>query len=160
MPPTSKEYPLGSYDANKKVLTLGALYLNVLNYSIMPITTTTTLALDPALLEADYDRDYTWKDLPEATGFFTSELMGESWMQAVQQSNEDATFYRMPNLYSNEEKAHIYFHIDMETGVVTIPRGQKTTGLTSFGNTVYLEGTPNKSSYDLDTEKLTLGFTF
>ncbi len=160
VPPTSKEYPLGSYDANKKVLTLGALYLNVLNYSIMPITTTTTLALDPALLEADYDRDYTWKDLPEATGFFTSELMGESWMQAVQQSNEDATFYRMPNLYSNEEKAHIYFHIDMETGVVTIPRGQKTTGLTSFGNTVYLEGTPNKSSYDLDTEKLTLGFTF
>lgn len=108
VPPTSKDYPLGSYDANKKVLTLGALYLNVLNYGIMPITSTSTLALDPALLEADYDRDYTWKDLPEATGFFTSELMGESWMQAVQQSNEDPTFYRMPNLYSNEEKAHIY----------------------------------------------------
>lgn len=160
VPPTSKDYPLGSYDANKKVLTLGALYLNVLNYGIMPITSTSTLALDPALLEADYDRDYTWKDLPEATGFFTSELMGESWMQAVQQSNEDPTFYRMPNLYSNEEKAHIYFHIDMETGAVTIPRGQKTTGLTSFGNIVYLEGTPNKSSYDPTTETLTLGFTF
>lgn len=157
--PTSTEYPLGTYDEKKKVLDLGCVYLNVLNYGIMPITTSTTLALDPALLEPDYDRDYTWKAVPEATGFFTSELIGESWMQAVEQSNEDETFYRMPNLYANGEKDHFYFHIDFETGTVTIPRGQDT-GLTTFGNKVYLEGTPNRSSYDSKTGTLTLGLTF
>ena len=80
-------------------------------------------------------------------------------MQAVEQSNEDETFYRMPNLYANGEKDHFYFHIDFETGTVTIPRGQDT-GLTTFGNKVYLEGTPNRSSYDSKTGTLTLGLTF
>lgn len=158
--PGNETYPLGSYDEKKKVLDLGCVYLNVLNYTIMTTTAgSTTLALDPALLKPDYDRDYTWKDVPEASGLFTSQLTGESWIQAVQQSNEDPTFFRMPNLYSGAEKAHFYFHIDMETGTVTIPRGQDT-GLTTFGNQVLLEGTPNRSSYNTASGTLTLGLTF
>ena len=98
--PTNTEYPLGTYDEKKKVLDLGSVYLNVLNYGILPSEGTTTLSLDPALLSPDYDRDYTW-----------------------------------------------------------IPRGQDT-GLTTFGNTVLLEGTPNRSSYDAETGTLTLGLTF
>lgn len=158
--PDSEDYPLGTYDSKKKLFDLGAVYHNLSGYGYYILTAgSLTLALDPALLETDYDRDYTWNDVPEATGFFTSELTGESWMQAVQQSEEDATFYRMPNLYSDAEKAHFYFHVDFEAGTVTIPRGQDT-GLTTFGNKVYLEGTPNRSSYDPQTGTLTLGLTF
>ena len=158
--PDDTTYPLGSYDSKKKLFDLGAVYHNLGGYGFFILEAGNfTLALDPALLSPDYDRDYTWKAVPEATGFFTSELMGESWMQAVEQSEEDETFYRMPNLYSNVEKAHFYFHVDMETGEVTIPRGQDT-GLTTFGNKVYLEGTPNRSSYDSKTGTLTLGLTF
>ena len=158
--PGNATYPLGSYDEQKKILDLGCVYLNVANYGIMTTKAGgTTLALDPSLLEPDYDRDYTWHAVPEATGFFTSELTGESWMQAVEQSEEDATFYRMPNLYSPAEKAHVYFNVDMETGVVTIPERQNT-GLTTFGNPVYLKGTANASSFDTTTGTLTLGFTF
>lgn len=158
--PGDPTYPLGSYDESKKVLDLGCVYLDVANYQIMVNKAgSMTLALDPSLLAPDYDRDYTWHAVPEATGFFTSELTGESWMQAVEQSEEDETFYRMPNLYSPAEKAHIYFNIDMETGVVTVPEGQNT-GMTTFGNSVYLKGTANASSFDPETGTLTLGFTF
>lgn len=158
--PGNATYPLGSYDEQKKILDLGCVYLDVANYGILTTKAgSTTLALDPSMLEPDYDRDYTWIAVPEATGFFTSELTGESWMQAVEQSEEDETFYRLPNLYSPAEKAHVYFNVDMETGVVTIPEGQNT-GLTTFGNPVYLKGTANASSFDTETGTLTLGFTF
>ena len=161
IPVTSTDYPLGSFDEKKQILNLGTVFMYVdgVGYQVIDSKTTDVyLALDPALLEPDYDRDYTWHSVPEATGFFTSELLGESWMQAVEQSDEDPTFYRMPNLYSNAEKAHVYFYID-EKGAVSIPRGQDT-GLTTFGNMVRLEGTPNRSSYDAETGTLTLAFTF
>lgn len=161
IPVTSTDYPLGSFDEKKQILNLGTVFMYVdgVGYQVIDSKTTDVyLALDPALLEPDYDRDYTWHSVPEATGFFTSELLDESWMQAVEQCNEDPTFYRMPNLYSNAEKAHVYFYID-ENGAVNIPRGQDT-GLTTFGNMVRLEGTPNRSSYDAETGTLTLAFTF
>ncbi len=158
--PDDTTYPLGSYDSKKKLFDLGAVYHNLGGYGFFILNAGTfTLALDPALLNPDYDRDYTWKDVPEATGLFTSELTGQEWSQAIQQSNEDPTFFRMPNLYSGAEKAHFYFHVDMETGAVTIPRGQDT-GLTTFGNQVLVEGTPNRSSYDTAQGILTLGLTF
>lgn len=158
--PGNATYPLGSYDESKKMFDLGCVYLDVANYNIMTtVAGATTLALDPSLLEPDYDRDYTWNAVPEATGYFTSELTGESWMQAIEQAEEDSTFYRMPNLYSPAEKAHIYFHVNMETGEVNIPEGQNT-GMTTFGNEVFLKGTSRASSYDAVTGTLTLGFTF
>lgn len=163
IPPTSTDYPLGTFNSMKQLFDFGAIYhrLDGVGYYT---TGTFTLALNPALLEPDYDRDYTWEPLPEATGYFTTtskELEEKNWMQAVEQSNEDATFYRMPNLYSAADKAHIYFHLKEEDGVTTveIPRGQNT-GMVTYGNIVYLEGTPNKSSFDPVTGTLVLGFTF
>ena len=151
-------YPLGSYDANKQVFNLGTLYHNVGGSGGGAfVIEGMTLALDPALLTPDYDRDYTWKDVTDATGFFTSELMGQSWMQAVQVSEEDPTFYRMVNPYSDAEKAHLYFYIN-EEGNVSLPKGQDV-GLTTFGTTIYVEGTAGASSWDATNEKLTLGLT-
>ena len=158
--PGNATYPLGTYTETSKMFDLGTVYHNIGGYGYYTFGNGVFLLyLDPSMMGTDYDRDYTWHAVPEATGFFTSELTGESWMQAVEQSEEDATFYRMPNLYSPAEKAHVYFNIDMETGVVTVPEGQNT-GMTTFGNAVYLKGTANASSFDTETGTLTLGFTF
>lgn len=159
IPANSTTYPLGTFNENKQQFDFGAVYHNIDAYGLYLLNAGSfTLALDPALLEPDYDRDYTWHAVPEATGMFTSTLAGGVWHQTVEQSEEDPTFYRMPNLYSETEKAHIYFNVDLETGTVTIPRGQDT-GLTTFGNIVRLEGTPNRSSYNVETGELTLAFT-
>ena len=157
IPPTSTDYPLGTFDENKQNFNLGAMFHNLDGYGYYIVESGFSLALDPTLLSPDYDRDYTWKDVTDATGFFTSELMGESWMQAVQVSEEDPTFYRMTNPYSDAEKAHLYFYIN-EEGNVSLPRGQNV-GLTSFGTPIYVEGTAGASSWDATNEKLTLGLT-
>lgn len=156
--PGDANYPAGSYDAKKKLFNFGACYHNLTDFGFQIVGSGKfTLALDPALLSPDYDRDYTWSDVTDATGFFTSELMGESWMQKVQVSNEDPTFYRMTNPYSDAEKAHLYFYIS-EEGAVSLPKGQDV-GLTTFGTTIYVEGTAGASSWDATNEKLTLGLT-
>ena len=157
IPPTSTDYPLASFDENKQTFNFGAVFHNEEGWGFEVLTSGFTLSLDPALLSPDYDRDYTWKDVANATGFFTSELMGQSWMQAVQVSEEDPTFYRMTNPYSDAEKAHLYFYIN-EEGNVSLPRGQNV-GLTSFGTPIYVEGTAGASSWDATNEKLTLGLT-
>ena len=131
------DYPLGSFGQ-------------------VPAEGTTTLSLDPSLLEPDYDRDYTWVNVPEAAGLFTSEVLSQNWVQAVEVAEEDPTFYRMPNLYSPAEKMHIYFHFDKGTGVIEILDAQPT-GMTTFGNPVYLESIPSQTSYDAETDVLSLG---
>lgn len=156
--PDNADYPLGTYDERKQTFDFGSVFHQLGDIGYYPIEASFTLSLDPALLEADYDRDYTWHEVPEATGMFSSTLAESVWQQTIEQSEEDPTFYRMPNLYVDAEKAHVYFNVDLETGTVTIPRGQDT-GLTSFGNIVRLEGTPNRSSYDTETGELTLAFT-
>ncbi len=150
------DYPLGSFDAATQTFNLGAVYFEYLGYGQVPAEGTTTLSLDPSLLEPDYDRDYTWVNIPEAAGLFTSELLGQSWVQAVEVAEEDPTFYRMPNLYSPAEKMHIYFHLDKETSVLEILDAQPT-GMTTFGNPIYLESIPSLTSYDAETDLLSLG---
>ena len=154
IPPASKDYPLVSYDKNKKVFNFGTIFHNEEGYGY-DIVKNVTLSLDPALLGADYDRDYTWKDYPQANGYFTSELVGESWIQQVQVAEEDPTFYRLVNPYSEKEKAHLYFNLK-EDGSVSLPKGQDV-GLTSFGNTVYAEAVAGGSSWNAKNEILTLG---
>ena len=165
IPPESTDYPLGTYDEKKQLFDLGATYHNLDGYGFFILNAGSfTLALNPALLAPDYDRDYTWKDVPEATGFFTTQIeeFGENnyWNQLIQQAEEDPTFYRMPNLYSAEEKAHLYFHVDMEKGTVDIPRGQNSGLVTFGGNTIYIQPIPNKSSYNTQTGKLILAIEF
>lgn len=159
--PNDPDYPLGTYDEAKNMINLGTLFIYVegAGYQIIDSKEKDIyLALDPTLLETDYDRDYTWMDVPEAAGYFTSEVAGgASWVQAVQVADEDSTFYRLPYLYAGGEKNHLYFHLDIEDEYkVTVPSGQHWTGLTSFGQTVWVEGVTNGSSYDVENDRLTL----
>ena len=136
----------------------GTCYFNIEDAGAPYYLTATgfELWLDPTLMETDYDRDFTWVDVPEAAGLFTSEMAGQSWVQAVQVAQEDPTFYRFPNLYAGGEKSHLYFYLDTENdNLVSIPSGQNWVGLTSFGQTVWVEGTRG-SSYDPETGTLTL----
>lgn len=157
VPPTSTDYPLGTYDSKTKTFDFGILFHNLDGYGYFVIDGGFSLSLDPALLNPDYDRDYTWSDVEDATGYFFSELAGQGWMQEVQVSKEDPTFYRMTNPYTDTEKAHLYFYLD-EEGSVRLPKGQDV-GLTTFGTTVYVEGKSGASSWDAENEKLTLGLT-
>lgn len=160
--PGNASYPLGSFDETKKMFDLGSCYFNFdydangEDYFYPMSPGAFQLWLDPAMMETDYDRDYTWVDVPEAAGLFTSEMAGQSWVQAVQVAEEDSTFYRFPNLYAGGEKNHLYFYLDTENdNMVSIPSGQNWVGLTSFGQTVWVEGTRG-SSYDPETDQLTL----
>jgi len=134
IPPTSAQYPLGEYDKSVKKFDF----------------------LDPTLMSPDYDRDYTWAPLEDATGYFTSEIAGESWMQDVEQAEEDPTFFRFTSLYAKD--VHIYFNYDAEKGTLTMPSLQPT-GMTTFGNTVYVEAVPGESTVDKDN-KFTFAFSF
>ena len=158
--PNDTDYPLGTYDEAKNMINLGTLFIYVEGAGYQMIDSKEKelyLALDPALLETDYDRDYTWVDVPEAAGYFTSEIADASWVQAVQVAETDSTFYRLPYLYAGGEKSHLYFHLDVEDDYkVTVPSGQHWTGLTSFGQQVWVEGVANESSYDVENDKLTL----
>jgi len=157
IPPTSTDYPLGTFDAKKKIFNLGAVYQDIDGYGKNVYKAGKfMLYLDPSALVPDYDQDYTWMSMPGYGGLFTSELVGEEWMQSIQQSAEDATFYRLPSLYTDDTA--LYFYLDKEHGSVSILKGQKS-GLTTYGNPVYIEGTPGKSSYDTQTGTLTLGLT-
>lgn len=157
--PGNASYPLGSYDETTQMFDLGSVYHNIGGYGYYTFSPGVfQLWLDPSMMETDYDRDYTWMDVPEAAGYFTSEVAGgASWVQAVEVSDEDSTFYRLPYLYAGGEKNHLYFHLDIEDEYkVTVPSGQHWTGLTSFGQTVWVEGVTNGSSYDVENDKLTL----
>lgn len=158
IPPTSTEYPLGTYDAKKKIFNLGAVYQDIEGYVIKTYGSGKfMLYLDEKALVPNYDQDYTWMSMPGNGGLFTSELAGEEWMQSIQQSVEDPTFYRLPNLYANGTA--FYFYLDQEQGSVSVLKGQKS-GLTTFATPVYIEGTPGKSSYDAETGTVTFGLTF
>ena len=157
--PGDPSYPLGSFDAAKQMFDFGTCYFNIEDEGAPYYLTATgfELWLNPSLMETDYDRDFTWVDVPEAAGLFTSGMAGQSWVQAVQVAEEDPTFYRFPNLYASGEKTHLYFYLDMENDYsVNIPSGQNWTGLTSFGQTVWVEGVNNGSSFDPETGTLTL----
>ena len=157
--PGDPSYPLGSFDAAKQMFDFGTCYFNIEDEGAPYYLTATgfELWLNPSLMETDYDRDNTWDAVPEASGLFTSELAGQSWVQAVEVAEEDSTFYRFPNLYMGGEKNHLYFHLDIEDNYkVSVPSGQHWTGLTSFGQTVWVEGVNNGSSFDPETGTLTL----
>ena len=153
--PGNATYPMAKYDTNTKMFNLGSVYHNVEEYGFyMP--TGMVLYLDPALMSPDYDRDYTWETVNDATGYFTSEIAGESWTQVVQQAEEDPTFYRFTSLYAQD--VHIYFNYDAVKGTLTMPKMQPT-GLTTYGNEVYVDAVPGKCTVDAD-HKFTFVLSF
>ena len=155
IPPTSTSYPLGSFDEKVKMFNFGAVYTQIGGdkggYSVIPAGTF-TLYLDPTLMAPDYDREYTWETVNDATGYFTSGIAGESWTQVVQQAKEDPTFYRFTSLYAQD--VHIYFNYDAAKGTLTMPKMQPT-GLTTYGNKIYVDAVPGKCTVNADHD-----FTF
>lgn len=153
--PGTTAYPMVTYDSNTKMFNLGKVYHNIGEYGfVMPDGM--LLYLDPTLMAPDFDRDYTWNDIKDAAGYFTSEIADESWMQAVQQAKEDPTFYRFTSLYA--EDVHIYFNYDADKRILTMPKMQPT-GLTTFGNKIYVDAVPGKCTVDED-KKLTFVLSF
>lgn len=139
-------YPLGVYDMEAGTITFaaGSLYASMANYNGGgKYVTSGPAALylsDDAYIEAlpkdvDYDNDFTWKSVDEATGLFASEAADDKWIQRVEQAEEDATLYRFPSLYA--EGANIAFFIDEENQSISMPKGQNS-GLTSIGQPLYV----------------------
>ncbi len=160
--PDNASYPAGKYDKKTKTFDFGACYHWLAGYGFYPIGAGKfILSLDPALLETNYERDYTWKPVEEATGYFTSELMEDSWMNEVEVSVEDPTFFKLKDIYN--AGYHLYFFYDAETGKVKVPELQKS-GFENMGNIVYMDGkgsatedgvftfTLNFFHYDKETE--------
>lgn len=136
--PDNATYPGGKYDKKTKTFDFGSIFHWLGDYGYYPLGAGKfILSLDPALLETNYERDYTWEPLDEATGYYMSELIGENWMNNVEQSVEDPTFYKLTDLFV--EGYHLYFFYDAETGKVKIPELQKS-GFESFNNTIYMDG--------------------
>lgn len=166
IPPTSEEYPLASYDKNSKSFDFGAVYHNVGGEKggMIPFTDM-KLYLDPALMVPDYDRDYTWYDDYLMSGTFKSTLDGEqSWKQAVQRAKEDPTFFRFVSLYApstEEQKTHIYFHLDLENKVFSFLKNQPTGLKTQIGNKdIYVTATTGKTAIDAEKKLLSFGLKF
>ena len=139
--PDHATYPAGKYDKKTKTFEFGATYHWLSDYSFQIIGAGSfTLSLDPALLETNYERDYTWEPVEDATGYFTSELEGESWMNEVMQAVEDPTFFKLVSPYV--DGYHLYFFYDEETGKVKIPELQKSGYLCMDGenNMIYMDG--------------------
>lgn len=156
IPLNSSTYPIGTYDEKTKMFDFGAIYLNFSGEGYF-VGTGCKLYLDPALMGVDYDRDFTWDNVEDATGYFTSEIIGESWMQPVQQAEEDETFYRFPSLYAKD--VPIYFYYDADKGTIKMPKHQPT-GMTTFGNDVFVELVADETSVDQETNTLTFGLSF
>ena len=138
--PDNASYAPGSYDKKTKTFDFGVTYHWLAGYGFYINSGTFTLSLDPALLETNYERDYTWAPLDEAEGYFSSELAGENWMINVEQSEEDPTFFKLVSPYA--EGYHLYFFYDAETGKVKIPELQKSGLLCMDGekNMIYMDG--------------------
>lgn len=151
--PDDPTYPLGTYEKSTKKFDFGSVYHNLGGYGYYIIKGGFTLYLDPSLMGVDYERDYTWKDVENSKGQFISELAESVSMQSLMVAEEDPTFYKIPNLYA--QGFNLYFNIK-DDGTVVIPSEQKS-GMTTFGNDVYMEGLSGKSSYDKESNVLTLG---
>lgn len=151
--PDDKTYPLGTYDKSTKKFDFGSVYHNLGGYGYFIVKGGFTLYLDPSLMGVDYERDYTWKNVENSEGQFISELADGVSMKSLMVAEEDPTFYKIPNLYA--KGFNLYFNIK-DDGTVVIPSEQKS-GMTTFGNEVYMEGLSGKSSYDKNTNVLTLG---
>lgn len=156
IPPDSPDFPLGTFDRKTQCFDFGVTYHNLGNHGLAVNKASFKLYLDPSKMEPNFDRDFTWVDVEGSTGEFTSELAGgEKAILTLQQAKEDQTFYRFPQLYS--ETGNLYFYI--KDNVVTLPKKQNT-GLDTFGNPIFMEGTPGKSSYNPETKEIALGVTF
>lgn len=166
IPPTSEDYPLVSFDEKGKSFNFGSVYHNLGGEGggVIPFNGM-MLYLDPTLMKPDYDRDYTWYDDYLMSGTFHSTLDGEqSWLQSVQRAEEDPTFFRFVSLYApstDEQKSHIYFHLDLENNTLTFLKNQPTGLKVPVGKKdIYVTAVPGKTAIDDAKHLLSFGLKF
>lgn len=152
-PLTDEDYALGSYNATREMFELGAVYHNLSGYGFYPVEEGFRLWLDPTKMSVNYDRDYTWTPVPEATGTFTSQAAGGSGIIDVEVAEEDPTLYHFVSLYA--EGYNIVFNYDAEAGTVSMPSKQNTGMVNQLGGQeIYVD----LAGGTVDTETMT--FTF
>lgn len=160
---TEEDNALGSYNKSKEMFDFGSVYHQLGDGSAaggFAEITGMQLWLNPAKMTVVYDRDYQpWNPVPDMAGTFISEVVGEQYTVTVDQGTlpegETDPIYRLVSPYA--EGTNIAFFHNMETGTLRVPKGQ-ATGMTAFGNAVYVDVT--KASYDAETATYTFECTF
>lgn len=160
---TEEDNALGSYNKSKEMFDFGSVYHQLGDGSAaggFAEITGMQLWLNPAKMTVVYDRDYQpWTSVPDMAGTFISEVVGEQYTVMVDQGTlpegETDPIYRLVSPYA--EGTNIAFFHNMETGTLRVPKGQ-ATGMTAFGNAVYVDVT--KASYDAETATYTFECTF
>lgn len=160
---TEETSPLGSYNKSKEMFDFGSVFHQLGDGSAaggFAEITGMQLWLNPAKMTVVYDRDYQpWTSVPDMAGTFISEVVGEQYTVMVDQGTlpegETDPIYRLVSPYA--EGTNIAFFHNMETGTLRVPKGQ-ATGMTAFGNAVYVDVT--KASYDAETATYTFECTF
>ena len=160
---TEEDYPLGSYNKSKEMFDFGTVYHQLGTGTAAGGFVELSgfeLWLNPAKMTVVYDRDYQpWTSVPDMAGTFISEVVGEQYTVMVDQGTlpegETDPIYRLVSPYA--EGTNIAFFHNMETGTLRVPKGQ-ATGMTAFGNAVYVDVT--KASYDAETATYTFECTF
>lgn len=160
---TEEDYPLGSYNKSKEMFDFGTVYHQLgtgTSAGGFVELSGFELWLNPAKMTVVYDRDYQpWTSVPDMAGTFISEVVGEQYTVMVDQGTlpegETDPIYRLVSPYA--EGTNIAFFHNMETGTLRVPKGQ-ATGMTAFGNAVYVDVT--KASYDAETATYTFECTF
>ena len=160
---TEDDHALGSYNKSKEMFDFGSVFHQLGAGSAaggFAEITGMQLWLNPAKMTVVYDRDYQpWTSVPDMAGTFISEVVGEQYTVMVDQGTlpegETDPIYRLVSPYA--EGTNIAFFHNMETGTLRVPKGQ-ATGMTAFGNAVYVDVT--KASYDAETATYTFECTF
>lgn len=160
---TEEDYPLGSYNKSKEMFDFGTVYHQLgtgTSAGGFVELSGFELWLNPAKMTVVYDRDYQpWTSVPDMAGTFISEVVGEQYTVMVDQGTlpegETDPIYRLVSPYAGG--TNIAFFHNKETGTLRVPKGQ-ATGMTAFGNAVYVDVT--KASYDAETATYTFECTF
>lgn len=157
-PLTENDYPLGSFNKKKQMFDLGVCFHQLPDYGFQKVEGF-QLWLDKSKMEVVYDRDYApWTLIKEARGTYISGLLGDEFIVDLEQgtgSEGEDPIYHLVSVY--EKDVNITFFHNEATNTVRIPKKQNT-GLSSFGNDVYMDA--KKASYDSKTKTYTFEVEF
>ncbi len=165
---TEEDYPLGSYNKSKEMFDFGTVYHQLGTGTAAGGFVELSgfeLWLNPAKMTVVYSRDYApFNPVPEMSGTFFSQVASDTdetvqYTVHVEQGTlpegETDPIYALVSPYV--EGVNLYFFHNKETGTLRVPKGQ-ATGMTAFGNAVYVDVT--KASYDAETATYTFECTF
>lgn len=160
-------YPLGKYDATKGMITFPAnsLYSSMAGYNNggkYPISNNPAYLylsdkdfLTNQVKETNYDEDFEWKAVEEATGTFVSASADASWVQTVEVAVDEKGLYRFPSLYANGK--NIVFYYDEKEQLITMPKRQETGMYALGGSKIFVDCKSGKADENME---MTLNMNF